>query len=243
MRTLFNLLFLFCTVSTQAQTADPRIERTVQLIERVNSTWQQTHDPRVRAFWDEAAYHTGNVETYLLLSKIPRREQTAQTFQTYIDLYRIDEDSAIVARRQIYEQAAKDGIMVDLPMPRHYRFVERAHEVMGYEAASTAHDYWWWADALYMVMPVMTKMYKLTYSDRYLDKLYENLLYTDSIMLDAETGLYFRDGKYVYPKHTTATGKKDFWARGDGWVLAGLAKVLQDLPHSWRHYEFFKQKY
>ena len=94
-----------------------------------------------------------------------------------------------------------------------------------------------------MVMPVMTKMYKLTGDEKYLDKLYQNILYSDSIMLDQETGLYFRDGKYVYPRHKSANGLKDFWARGDGWVLAGLAKVLQDMPQSYRHYDFFVKKY
>ena len=121
--------------------------------------------------------------------------------------------------------------------------VERAKEVMGYQVRTKANDYWWWSDALYMVMPVMTKMYKLTGDEVYLDKLYEYLLYADEIMLDKETHLYFRDGKYVYPKHKSVNGKKDFWARGDGWVLAGLAKVLQDMPKSYRHYDFFLNKY
>ena len=121
--------------------------------------------------------------------------------------------------------------------------IARALEVMGYEADSKVHDYWWWADALYMVMPVMTKMYKLTGDEKYLRKLYENILYSDSIMLDYETGFYFRDGKYIYPKHTTASGKKDFWARGDGWVLAGLAKVLQDMPETYVRQPFFIEKY
>ena len=85
----------------------------------------------------------------------------------------------------------------------------------------------------------MTKMYKLTGDTKFLDKLYDNLLTTDEIMLDKETNLYFRDGKYVYPKHKSANGKKDFWARGDGWVLAGLAKVLQDMPKDYKHYPFF----
>ena len=62
-------------------------------------------------------------------------------------------------------------------------------------------------------------------------------------MLDKETGLYFRDGKYIYPKHKTAKGKKDFWARGDGWVLAGLAKVLQDMPETYVRQPFFVEKY
>ena len=63
------------------------------------------------------------------------------------------------------------------------------------------------------------------------------------IMLDEETGLYFRDGKYVYPKHKTEAGKKDFWARGDGWVLAGLAKVLQDMPETYVRQPFFVEKF
>lgn len=121
--------------------------------------------------------------------------------------------------------------------------VKRAKEVMHYEVYSEPTDYWWWSDALYMVMPVMTKMYKLTGDTKYLDKLYDNLLTTDEIMLDKETNLYFRDGKYVYPKHKSANGKKDFWARGDGWVLAGLAKVLQDMPKDYKHNQFFVDKF
>ena len=84
-------------------------------------------------------------------------------------------------------------------------------------------------DGLYMVMPVMTKLYKITGNEQYLNKLYDYVLVSDSIMLDEDTGLYFRDGKYVYPKHKSANGKKDLRARGDGWVLAGLAKVLADV--------------
>jgi len=38
------------------------------------------------------------------------------------------------------------------------------------------------------------------------------------------------DAKYVYPRHKNVNGKKDFWACGDRWVFAGLAKVLADLP-------------
>lgn len=43
--------------------------------------------------------------------------------------------------------------------------------------------------------------------------------------------------------HKTTNGKKDFWARGDGWVLAGLAKVLSDRTRNYRHYDFFLHKY
>lgn len=118
-----------------------------------------------------------------------------------------------------------------------------AREVMEYQMSTPQKDYWWWADGLYMVMPVMTKLYGITGNQRYLDKLYEYICYSDSIMYDNETGLYYRDAKYVYPKHRSANGKKDFWARGDGWVLAGLAKVLKDLPAEYEHRQFFVDKF
>ena len=137
-------------------------------------------------------------------------------FQTYADLYNILPDE---------------------------RRIRRAREVMEYQMSTPQNDYWWWADGLYMVMPVMTKLYKITGNNKYLDKLYQYIVVSDSIMLDTETGLYFRDGRYVYPNHKSTNGKKDFWARGDGWVLAGLAKVLADVPKNWEHRKFFEDKY
>ena len=54
-------------------------------------------------------------------------------------------------------------------------------------------------------------MYNITKNPLYLEKLHEYLAYADSIMYDEEAGLYYRDGKYVYPKHKSVNGKKDFW--------------------------------
>jgi len=36
-----------------------------------------------------------------------------------------------------------------------------AREVMEYQMSTPRNDYWWWADVLYMVMPVMTKQYNI----------------------------------------------------------------------------------
>ncbi len=222
------------------------------IITKVNDHWQATNSPETRAFWDNAAYHTGNMEAYFLMGNDAWRDYSERwaehnewkgaksndrskwkynygetdehvlfgdwqiCFQTYADLYRLLPDD---------------------------KRLKRAKEVMEYEMSTPKNDYWWWADGLYMVMPVMTKLHNLTGNAKYLDKLYEYVLYSDSIMLDPETGLYYRDAKYVYPKHKSANGKKDFWARGDGWVLAGLAKVLKDLPAEYKHRQFFVDKY
>ena len=267
------------------------------MIRKVNIYWQTNNPAEVRSFWDNAAYHTGNMEVYKLLQDQQMLDYSIRwaeynqwkgatepdpanwkykqygegqdyvlfgdwqiCFQTYIDLFlfkvyglsscvpavasgkaeRIDD---YTAGKQGHASISTINNKLSTINKEQSQMIARALEVMGYEADSKEHDYWWWADALYMVMPVMTKMYKLTGDTKYLRKLYENILYSDSIMLDYETRLYFRDGKYVYPKHKTASGKKDFWARGDGWVLAGLAKVLQDMPETYVRQPFFVEKY
>jgi rhamnogalacturonyl hydrolase YesR len=227
-------------------------EAVLGIINKVNTYWQTQNPVHGRAFWDNAAYHTGNMEVYALTKNEVYKnysEAWAQQnnwmgatsgnkkewkytygekpeyvlfgdwqicFQTYIDLYNLQPEEKKVAR---------------------------AKEVMTYEISSNENKYWWWADGLYMVMPVMTKMYKLTGDKKYLDKLYEYFSYANSIMYDSTENIYYRDAKYVYPKHSTAAGKKDFWARGNGWVFAGLAKVLKDLPAEDAHRSEYIQKF
>ena len=159
-------------------------------IHAVNRYWQSNNPEHGRAFWDNAAYHTGNMEVVKLTGD--------ETYRQYSEAW-----------------AVKSG----------------------------RNDYWWWADGLYMVMPVMVKMYKITGDPVYLDKLYSWFTYANSIMYDSTEHIYFRDARYVYPRHSTATGKKDFWARGNGWVFAGLAKVLQDLPVTDPHREEYMQTF
>lgn len=235
-----------------AASSSDEAERVKRIIEKVNLHWQTNNKPEIRAYWHYAVYHTGNMEAYAVTGDERFREYSEKwaayngwqgtrgkdpskwlfkggnsenhvlfgdwqvCFQTYIDLYNYTPDE---------------------------KKVRRAREVMGYQISTPRHDYWWWCDGLYMVMPVMTKMYRLTGDSRYLDKLYEYIQYTDSVMYDTTEHLYFRDARYVYPEYKSGNGKKDFWSRGDGWVLAGLAKVLKDMPANYRHRGFFEGRF
>lgn len=222
------------------------------IITKVNNHWQASNPAESRSFWDNAAYHTGNMEAYFLTGNEDWLDYS-QKWAEYNDWkgakgndrskwkynYGETDEHVLFGDWQICFQTYADLYRI-LPDDRR---IKRAKEVMEYEMSTPHNDYWWWADGLYMVMPVMTKMHKLTGNTKYLDKLYEYVLVSDSIMYDAEEGLYYRDGKYVYPRHKSANGKKDFWARGDGWVLAGLAKVLKDLPADYKHRDFFENKF
>lgn len=229
---LFACLLLCIPTVLQAKEA----AKVRSIIAKVNNYWQRNNTPERNAFWDNAAYHTGNMEAYRLTGneewlayslkwaehnewkgakgndKSKWKYNYGETdnhvlfgdwqicFQTYADLYNILPDD---------------------------RRIRRARQVMEYEMSTPKNDYWWWSDGLYMVMPVMTKLHKITGNPKYLEKLYEYILYSDSIMYDADEGLYYRDAKYVYPKHKSANGKKDF-----GHVAT--AGCLQDLRKCFR---------
>lgn len=90
---------------------------------------------------------------------------------------------------------------------------------------------WSWIDAIYMAMPVFTNL-GVIYSDTdYFDKMYD--LYDDNKsrrgLYDSNEGLWYRDQGYDPPTQTP-NGKPVFWARGNGWVFAAHAKVLEALP-------------
>ena len=244
-----KLTLLLLSLLVVATAADARARRkkpvtvqerpTIEIITQVNDYWQQHHKPQVRSFWDEAAYHTGNMEAYKLLG-IARwknysedwarhnkwmgaREQDPSKWK--YKTYGEGQDFVLFGDWQICFQTYLDLYELN---PDEFK-IKRAIEVMDTEVRSKETDFWWWADALYMVMPVMTKLYKATGEVKYLDKLYENFKWADELMYDKDEQLYYRDAKYIYPKVKTAcNGGKSFWARGDGWVLAGLAKVLSD---------------
>ena len=253
---IVGLTVIICQLSVGVvQARQWTAEEVKAIVYRVNNTWQQRHGQE-RSFWDPAVYHTGNMEAFFTFGNLAwlnySREwadknlwQGAREKDPQKWLYKQYGESmqhVLFGDWQICFQTYLD---LNSVFPADYK-VARAKEVMGFEADSKDNDFWWWADALYMVMPVMTKMYRLTGDEKYLEKMHENWEYANSIMYDNETGFYFRDGKYVYPKHTTAAGKKDFWARGDGWVLAAFAKVLKDLPknhhHRKQYIEYYKRQ-
>lgn len=223
-----------------------------QIIDKVNTYWQTNNNPEARSFWDNAAYHTGNMEAYFLTGNAKYRAYSevwaghnqwmgAKSRDKSEWKYRYGEtdEHVLFGDWQICFQTYID--LYNLA-PENYK-IARAREVMEYQMSTARNDYWWWCDGLYMVMPVMTKLYKATNNSLYLDKLYEYITYSDSIMFDGEENLYYRDAKYVFPNHKSANGKKDFWARGDGWVFAGLAKVLRDLPADYAYRDFFINKF
>ncbi|HKR75361.1 MAG TPA: glycoside hydrolase family 88 protein [Rhodanobacter sp.] len=87
---------------------------------------------------------------------------------------------------------------------------------------------WWWCDALFMAPPTWAGLARATHERAYLDYMDRQWWITSALLYDPVEHLYSRDASYL-DKHE-ANGRKLFWSRGNGWVMAGLARVLMLMP-------------
>ena len=87
---------------------------------------------------------------------------------------------------------------------------------------------WWWCDALFMAPPALADLAKISGDRKYLDYMNHEWWITSDLLYDPQIHLYSRDSTYLEKREENGT--KLFWARGNGWVIAGLARVLEVMP-------------
>ena len=87
---------------------------------------------------------------------------------------------------------------------------------------------WHWADALFMAPPVLARLGAITGEQKYFRFL--NTMFWDAAdyLFDEDQGLYYRDENFF--DRRLPNGESVFWSRGNGWVMAGLVRILQYLP-------------
>ncbi len=87
---------------------------------------------------------------------------------------------------------------------------------------------WTWCDALYMAPPTLVRLYAATSDRKFLDYMNREFEWCQNTLYSDEDKLFYRDADFI--GRTSPSGKKIFWSRGNGWVLGGLAQILQFLP-------------
>jgi len=140
--------------------------------------------------------------------------------QTYIDLYRIDKK----------EERVKD-----------------ITTCLNNIISNTQNDAWSWVDAIQMGMPVFTKMGVLSGDNKYFDKMYAMYSFTKNNhggngLYNKQEHLWWRDKDFV-PPYKEPNGEDCYWSRGNGWVLAALVRVLDELPQTDAHYAEYLQDF
>lgn len=87
---------------------------------------------------------------------------------------------------------------------------------------------WTWCDALFMAPPTLARLYVITGDKKYLDYMNQEYKWCYDTMFDKDDNLFYRDVRFIGQK--TKNGKKIFWSRGNGWVVAGLVQIISILP-------------
>jgi unsaturated rhamnogalacturonyl hydrolase len=190
---------------------DWQIANPVEINQRNNNLWARA------AFYTGimAAYSTTHDKKYFeqamkwaesrewKLGDRPRHADDHSPGQTYLELYLLKKDPRMMA----HTKSTLDAMLAE-PKP--------------------GREDWWWCDALFMAPPVLARLNAVTGDKKYLD--YMNTMWWDTtdFLFDPEAKLYYRDKNYI--GKLNPNGKKIFWARGNGWVMAGTVRVLQYFP-------------
>ncbi len=89
---------------------------------------------------------------------------------------------------------------------------------------------WCWCDALFMAPPVWFEMSKITGDPKYAAFAKQEFRATAGYLYDEDSHLFFRDSRFF--DRRDINGNKLFWSRGNGWVFAGLARIIPLLDDS-----------
>ncbi|OAM87259.1 glycoside hydrolase family 88 protein [Termitidicoccus mucosus] len=101
---------------------------------------------------------------------------------------------------------------------------------------------WTWCDALFMSPPVWARLARVTGDRAYLDFMDTEWWEVTRHLHSPADRLFFRDATFFDRRESNGT--KVFWSRGNGWVLAALARVLDEMPVDYasrpRYLELFR---
>jgi rhamnogalacturonyl hydrolase YesR len=237
----------FLTAKSLAMTSRPFIE---ELMKKTIDYQTQEFGGDIKTNWKVGTFYTGVTAAYEATGNKAFKQVAFdwcekagwqyghKTFhaddvcmgQTMLDLYMDDQDPRYIenltSRLELYFSKQTLVKRKDLGGPQ---FGNRD------EVPFSGRNLWWWCDALYMAPPVFTRAYAATQDPRYLDTLHK--LYWDTVdhLYDPDVQLFFRDRTF-FPKGksfaATPENEKIFWSRGNGWVYAGLVRLLDYLPEN-----------
>lgn len=235
-----HLLLLVAACTGWAASPTPRDPAPAQILAQMEKVadWQWDHPAKWKPHqWHNAAYYAGVmaladvsasprfIERMIQIGETNHWRLGPRTYhaddhavgQTYVDLYlRKHDDRMIRSMREQFD--------LILSRPR-----EGSLE-MNRNSNPDVLDRWSWCDALFMAPPAWIRLWAATGQQAYLDFAVSQWWTTSDYLYDQSEHLYFRDSGYFSAKESN--GRKIFWSRGNGWVMAGLVRMLQLLPAS-----------
>ncbi|ROQ18636.1 rhamnogalacturonyl hydrolase YesR [Marinimicrobium koreense] len=160
--------------------------------------------------------------------------------QVYIDLYRQHDEARMIEHTQeVLDEVVSNPSDVDLA------FIddERDRLVVGDRVFNDqeCRKRWCWADAIFMAPPVFFDLSRLTGDPRYAEFAHEEFWATTEYLYNEDEHLYLRDSRYF--ERRDDEGRLIYWGRGNGWTLAGIARILDQMPEDFEEREGYERIY
>lgn len=100
---------------------------------------------------------------------------------------------------------------------------------------------WKWCDTLFMAPTVFVRMTKWTGDPKYWKFADDEFRALTEYLFSEQYGFYFRDSRFFDKK--SPNGMPLFWSRGNGWVFAALANILENMPADWPTRDWYVKLY
>ncbi len=215
-----------------SRVADWQLAHMEKMPAGVTSFGEETQHPRS---WQKGAFWVGMTRLADVSKERRFRDAIlaqgrANAWQPGPRIYHAD-DHVIT---QSYLWSARNGAGSEAIVPTKERFdaILRAPPV-AHLSFAIAQDYesteclrrWCWCDAVFMSPPAWLELARHTGDTRYRDFALSEFWATTDFLYDPVEKLYFRDSRFF--ERRDAQGRKLFWSRGNGWVFAGIALMLE----------------
>ena len=208
------------TAQTKAMLAEPIPLTTGGAVREISSNWvsatyyvgatrlaRLTQDKQTLKFLTDAAEHYNYA---LRGAKSPKAMLNA------------DEMAIGELYQELYARRKQEGVIMPLRQRLDWALPHLTRQPI------PEHLVWWWCDALFMAPPVLARMSVLSGDAKYLKAMDTQWWRTFARLYDPDEGLYYRDERFV--ERRDERGRKLFWSRGNGWVMGGMARVLESMP-------------
>ncbi len=147
------------------------------------------------------------------------------------DIYHADRLTVAQSYAEIYMEEKNPEMIENIQWVMDMHIDRKPKADVRHDGNPYRGEWWTWCDALYMAPPAFARIYAATGKEKYLKYLDKHWWLTSDYMYSSADSLYFRDDRFF--DQLTENGKKIFWSRGNGWVIAGIARTLMYMPEDY----------
>jgi rhamnogalacturonyl hydrolase YesR len=217
---------------TAVSKPDIEPDEVIDLMRRV-ADWQLANPPNVDPRgWEIAPFYLGTLALHRVSGDERYRDAIvergeANGWQPGERTYHADDHAVMQAYLELHREMSDPAMIAPSRKRLDEILAHPAREPFRWNAPHSQKR-WDWCDALFMAPMSWLLMWEATGEERYLDFMNREWWATTEHLYSPEVGWYFRDESFIDQREPN--GKQVHWSRGNGWVIAGLARVLDVFP-------------